>query len=292
MADDAQHRNPSFSQRLYLEQGWRQGTVFVVRGALVLSNKLGQEGHGVLTGAAPVSDDELLVLVTQDCDIVSDSESHIEALVCREMSEDAERARMRSVLRDSAREFVLDWDRGLVADARRRVVFDKHALAVAEQSDWVMSAETRRDFSNWLAWRFTRPAVEPEYVKGIQEPIKDALQKLEKKAPASLAAFADATRELRIRYPATGQKEAVLFLILEDGELTPDKADAITFVCDELRLAVQKAGSFQLISHPEEYSVVLLRAYEATQPLRFDYLTRWGDELTTPTGVLRTLPRN
>jgi hypothetical protein len=288
MADDAQPLNRSLSQRLYLEQGWRQGSVFTLDGVSVLSNKLDEE-RGVSVDAVSLDGDELLVLVTQDCDLVADGEANIEALACREQATEADRARLRNVVRESAREFVLDWERGWVADARRRVMLDKHALALAKHLDWDMPAETRRDFSNWLAWRFTRPAVEAAHVRGIQDPIKDALQKLEKSAGPRLAAFAEVTKELRIRYPGPGETDAVVLLIIEDGGLTGDQADAIDFVCDALEQAVAKKGSFRLIRDLQEYSDVLLRAFEASQPLRFDYLTRWGDELVTPTGVLRAI---
>jgi hypothetical protein len=288
--DEASLSKRRSSQDLYFQDGWRQGSVFKLPGSAVLSNRLNSTGDAIVTAAALVTNQELFVLVSQDCDIVLDREECVEALVCRLDPTEIERARLRTIIRESAREFVLDWERGLVADAQRRVILDKQCLPFASKHEWEMTEETKRDFSNWLAWRFTRPAVEPEHVSSIQNPIKEAFQKLEKNHAQELAFFVEIVKELRIAYPAPGEKVATMFIILkDDSNFTAEHGTAFDNVCKNLQAAVLNMERFELSIHPEEYSVVLLRAYEATQPFRVDYLTRFGDELVTPTGILRAI---
>src|SRR5262245_33199693 len=111
-----------------LDHGWTQGAVFRAEGA-ECSTLVRQPPEAVKLAAKPrvVRAQELLVVVSQDCDILArpDIEPHVEALICKP---ERRRDYLDSIDRNSPRYFVVDPAEGMVAQACYRVLIAKAAL--------------------------------------------------------------------------------------------------------------------------------------------------------------------
>jgi hypothetical protein len=131
-----------------------------------------------------VASDASLVVVSQDCDIFASpkNEPWVEAMTAHWTADpnDIHAARKGN----SARRFLLTEADGkaLVADARRRVHLDKHALLNLAFRPAFDDALAARRFSNWVAGRYNRPAIPNDQVEAIQKPIVSAVALVAKKA--------------------------------------------------------------------------------------------------------------
>src|ERR1700730_9061937 len=102
--------DPTTGQRLY-DDGWRQGSLFSLPNAGFAHNSgLATEPPGITVNVdRRLRNNELLVLITQDCDLVAPDgdEPCVEALICRRESNKKWLAKAPN----SARRFVLDAER-------------------------------------------------------------------------------------------------------------------------------------------------------------------------------------
>jgi hypothetical protein len=112
-----------------LVAGWRQGALFRLDGAACFWNDApeidGETAPTVRT--RELKTNELLVLASQDCDIVSSDEETVEALLVRIKNKPKDRSYLSRIL-NSYRQFVLDRDQGFVADAKIRLHIAKSML--------------------------------------------------------------------------------------------------------------------------------------------------------------------
>ena len=109
----------SVGKRLY-QAGWRQGAILrSVPFKRAYNNDLSPDRESATIKQRSVKDQESLIIVTQDCDIISRSEPHVEAFVCSQKSPDF---CAKIVAGNSSRFFLVDQDEHLVAEASRRVI--------------------------------------------------------------------------------------------------------------------------------------------------------------------------
>lgn len=254
-----------------IDAGWRQGSIFALPGAALLWN--GADEPQVKSRI--VTADEMLVLASQTCDIRHDQESRAEALVCH-----LDPVGAKSVMRNSARKFVIDSTTGLVASALERLLIDKRLLSSALPRN-VMASQTMDDFTRWLARRFDRPALPDTLVELFQKPLAARVASACRAHPGSAEVLSRAVREVRANVPETDAPPFSMHLLFLLPEiLSAADVDTIDMVRAEVLATFRDSEGIDLkdveLVLEDELSVA---EYFATRPLWFDDLTFKGAEI-------------
>ena len=272
-----------------LEAGWNQGTLFELPGASHFWNGNSEQGSEKLVEvkAREIRSSERLILISQACDILSSDEQYVEALLVRIKDKPSDRKYLARIL-NSYRQFVLDPDRGLVADARVRLQIAKLTLNHAQPDSWFMTEQTREDFVDWLAGRFDRPPVPQPIFEALCRPVRDVLERMRDEDPKAFAALDRSARRIRIRLPPSESSNLDLGLVLViQDELDEVGADAVESFVDTIAYSVASNDQTYILRIERiPYGAMLLQEFEATRPIDLDYMTDQGDEMTLPpTGV-------
>ena len=272
-----QPREVPIGERL-LALGWHQGTVFAAPTLAVAYHEAGTEdGRPILTSRSP-KNRERFVVISQDCDIKSDQEPYIEALLCTVANE----AFIRRLLdAKSARYFAVDEARRLMAQAKYRVSLQKGLLLSLEPEPWPSSAERRARFITWLGRRYDRPALPDDIVENLQQPLERVLVRLKDEQPETLMLFSGAVHEVRISPPWTAEPPyhmQLVIMIRSDG-LSAGEADALIMVTEEMQAEVDARYIFLDAPRFVTEDEISLREYRATSPIFLEYLTYQGDEV-------------
>jgi hypothetical protein len=268
----------SIGERLY-SASWRQGSLFRGEGLAVTRNVLRSNSPDVTTEHRRLTGDEWCVVVSQDCDVLSDVEQEVEVLVCERLP--AQKARdLASNRRYSSRYFLVNPDTGLVALAAERLFVAKEVLLGRDPEDWPTSTRLSR-FVQWLGRRYTRPALPNDLVVDFQAPIVDVLAWLAKKQPHIMQAFSEAVQELRVVPPESINLpfDIELVFILNETGLSEQAADALNAVETVIRGAInpERVRIIDIRSRsPEQMSVA---EYFSSAPLFLDSLTFRGEEI-------------
>jgi len=268
-----------------LAAGWHQGALFWLPGASYFWNDVPDADvpEHVKTQAyeAKIKVKEPLVLVSQDCDILSKDEPRIEALRVRVKNKSSDRGYIARIANNSFREFVLDAERGLVADARVRLLIVKDVLRGIEPDPWTIDDRTRDDFVDWLAGRYDRPPVPTPVYEAVCRPIRREIERLRADDPGTFVALNRSIRKIRVQLPPPGSADLDLgLLIILEDDIDDEGAQAVEGTVEAIeRLITQGTAICNLEIAQVPYSDVLLREYDATRPLDLDYMTDQGDEV-------------
>lgn len=263
--------------------GWRQGVIFRSPALRLLG----------MDAAAPGSDEaqaqftrrlkpnEACVLVTQDCDLVAEDseEPHVEALLCKPFKLGSQF--LARIERNSARYFQVDPARGLVAQAKYRLLLTKQALCGITPSPWPGSQERLARFVQWLARRYDRPALPDAMVKVFQWPVEQALAGLDANHPTIGLALSRAIHEVRVNLPASEVPpfDLQLVFLTRSGELSEEELGAIDAAAD----AIWRNIDPDLVHLQPPHRILsaehmTLAEYLATRPLFLEYLSYDGDD--------------
>ncbi len=188
-------------------------------------------GIGIASGI--VRQGDYLVIVSQDCDLV------------RNLNEDPNIIAMRAfttsnndILKyadsNSTRYFLLDRNRGLVAESSFLVLIEKPVLKHFKPEPGVPDSATQERFARWVAHKFDRPAFEDDIVGAIIKPILDNFSQMQKASDLDLRAM-DNVKELRLAKVIGNPPFDVrlLFIIPEQG--LPDKGVALARLVSRMR---------------------------------------------------------
>lgn len=279
MSDSPDHLNdPSLEEQLSAA-GWKQGVLFSAPSSLTFNwNELSTSNTTELTTprGRKVKAKEKLILITQECDIVSDKEPYAEALVC-------EYRKPSSVtgLGNSARWFVIDPDTGLVAQVKYRLQIDKRILLKLLPEPWPSGKGRLEWFIRWLAWRYDRPAIPNEIVKVFNTPVEAAFHQLGEARPDVLSAFNRAVGQVRVNLPVSEVPpfDIQIVFLLHREELSVEEIDAIDAVEHLMRTNVdpnQVRLGADMYKRTEEQ--ISLADYLRSRPLYLDYYTFEGEE--------------
>jgi hypothetical protein len=213
-----------------------------------------------------------LIVASQDCDIIasSQSEPRVEALTARWTSD---RSAVHTARKgNSTRLFLIREAAGkaLVADARRRVHFEKEGLLGTVFTPAFDDDRTRLRFIRWIAERYDRPAIDEQFVNAIQKPLIKALERLEASDNTLAKVF---TRVAELRFiPPSGQPPWSVDLIAmvdEAEELTPEEEAELGGWLEES--IVTEGGLVQEIRLAfRGEDTISLRDYLGTMRLRLD----------------------
>jgi len=253
-------------------QGWRQGSLFNERSIRFVCNEIEPDGT-IVPRARPTKANEQFILVSQECDLVSNDERFVEALVCK-----TEKS-IGHVGPNSARKFVVDPARKLVAYAMYRVQIAKEILARLTPEPWPSTTERRQQFVRWLGRRFTRPAIDDRIVRAFHDPVVETLKRLAQEQPDVRAAFSRAVHDIRIKLPPHEEPpyQLELLLVLAD-QVSEEEADSIPVVLGLIRAELDptlvRLGS-EVVATKDDMS---LRSFLDTTPIFLEHFTYEGNE--------------
>lgn len=265
--------------------GWRQGSLFTSPDICFYHNDLADSVHYGTEGRPPkvreLRSNEKFVLITQDCDIVRspDVEPYVEALIC---TLEKKRERIDSIDRNSPRWFVISRSRGLIANARYRVVISKQSLAGVYPEPWPESETRLQRFARWLARRYARPAVPDDITEALIEPFSMAISDLHTDNPGIAALFSEVVYDIRLwirKSPGLPHWQIRVALLSDAIGISEAQHEAV----EQTVLAALGAVKGDLVSIEGWYlatnEVFSLADYFATTPVFFEYLTYQGDEI-------------
>jgi hypothetical protein len=185
--------------------GWCQGSVLKATSArktwLALNtyeDTLEEKKDSTNTFASPdiwnlqqesLDENDFLIVVSQTCDIQKSpkQEPYVEVIRAYWTSE---RSIMHEAGKNSARRFLIQRRTSgdgkvdaLIADATVRIQIEKAALLALTPLDGFKENDTitPRNFRQWLARRYNRPALPDSVVNAVQKPIVKAIDKLHEK---------------------------------------------------------------------------------------------------------------
>lgn len=219
-----------------------------------------------------LKEQESMVIVTQDCDILSRAEPHVEAFVCSEKPPDF---CARIIEGNSSRFFLVDQDSHLVAEATRRVIIKKELLEPFEPESWPSHDNHLDRFARWLARRYIRPAYPQVFVEAVQDPIRETLGN----APNGIVAhFSNIVHEMRISKSSIQGPPfnvSVTMLTLRN-QITEEEANAIDHITQEIQTLLESdpriIGAEFPTRTPDEMSVA---EFVSTHPI---YLEHYSDD--------------
>lgn len=264
------------------EDGWSQGCLFqVARGSTLrlLINEMDKESGASQPAEQVWSDEDLFILVTQDCDLVAadDQEPYVEALACSRFPPNSYPGRG-----NSHRVFPLDRREGLVAWAGARILLDKALLRAAKRIEWPGTPERKRDFVRWLGSRYTRPALHDDVVDAFQRPLTNSLRATK---PAGWVHLDGLLKEVRVTDPATAAPpwDVDILFMLERDRLSQDELEALAQLEARIRAV---AAERDLVRIQEAYrhtaGDIVLADYLATVPLALEEFSFRGRASARP----------
>ncbi len=264
------------------EAGWRQGTMFSATSVCFVLNKLSDldANEPVAIQRRKTKSDEKFVLITQDCDIKAseDREPYVEVLLCKCQKQKF----LARVGPNSARHFVIDFDRGLVAEAMYRVSIAKQVLKTLMPEPWPSSAKRLEMFVRWLARRYDRPALPDAMVEVFQKPIEHTFMHFAEEYPDTMLAFSKTVHEIRINLPTTEDPpfDLQLTLLISSDGLSGEQADAVDIIAKAIRASLDPK---EVHLHPEVRILteerISMAEYYVTRPLFLENHTYKGEEI-------------
>ena len=186
---------------------------------------------GVASGITRQGDH--LVIASQDCDIVSNLTEEPNVTAMRAFITNNENI-LRYADSNSSHYFLLDPNRGLVAESSILVLIEKPVLMNLTPELGTLDAATKQKFARWVAHRFSRYAFSEDIVGAVIKPILDNLFQMRKNNDADLSAL-DMVKEVRLAKIVGSPPYDVrlLFIIPESG--LPDKGLALARLVSRMR---------------------------------------------------------
>ncbi len=264
-----------------IARGWSQGKI-VAAGSTAMTWQRRQDTGEWIDSSHPLGTDDLLVVVSHDCDIERDlkREPRIEFMRAFWTSN---RGSMREAGSNSIRRFLLrreateTGDMGLIADASVRLHLDKRSLLDLEPLPGLDEEVpySRQLFQNWLAARYNRPTVPNEIQRALVSPVETAMKEMDDTHPLiPIRECIDEIRYLVLNESAPYQVDFV-FVATESPDLAApsyeDAAELAAWLVDVLR----EGGGLATVNHWEllDYGSISVREYRYYTKLRLDYLS-------------------
>ncbi len=268
---------PSVGSRL-IAAGWRQGSLFEAPSVRFQFNELESPDAELLTRPNAVKERfSKLVLITQTCDIRSENEARVEALICKVSANE------RLILHadgNAIRWFLIDRGTGLVAYAAYRMLIDKRALLYLNPEPWPGNEARFDRFKRWLARRYDRPALPDPLVECFQRPLEITLGRFAEENPELARSLSEAVHEFRVSMPSGEDPPFDLrLLILIRREMSRDQADALEAAIEGVRRCLDPATVNLVGVIPATDEEVSIADYYATRPLFLECLTYRGEEV-------------
>lgn len=270
--------------------GWEQGSLLADVGDAFLfapDNPLSAEAQAAsddlensnLEIAATVrqpAPDQLSILITHTCDIVKPPTKYprVEVLRCY-VEED--RGKVRDADTNSARYFLVDPEKSLVADASTRTSIEKAALLVREPIAWPSNEVKLRRFREWLGSRYTRPIDPEEVVQALNRPIVNRVRRIRKQNP-DLSETLDLVKRIQVFRRNTSEPYDITLVFFVEEESWEDDQKKIPSLFEDLRAQVSQEEvnlSYEVTTEAR----ISLKDYLATTYFDLDSYSYEGEDV-------------
>src|SRR5579872_5069817 len=202
----------------------------------------GQKGASAATGLPSgkigvafgiTRQEDRLVIASQDCDIVRNVNEEPNIVAIRAFVTENERI-LRYANGNSSRYFLLDHNRGLVAESSLMVLIEKPVFLDLKPEPGAFDTATKLRFARWVAHRFDRFPFPDTVVGAVIKPLLENFSQMQRDNDAELDAL-DVVREIRLAQidgpPPFDIR--ILFIIPESG--LPDGGLALARLVNRIR---------------------------------------------------------
>lgn len=262
--------------RSLYDAGCRQGAIF--RADPTQMNQDALDSAAEILASRQQSVGDRLIIVTQDCDVLSEDEPRIEALACQSITGKSD---LDNYDRNSSRYFVVHKEHGLIALARDRIFFDKRLLQSYRFAPWPSDEKRFERFRRWLGRRYTRPPIPDDIVESFCTPVQQLLRSLQKSKPNLVSHFSDAFYEVRISIPSREKPpyDISALLLVRQEALTEEQIDACAEIERQIRGILDTSKIALEDFSPAAETEISVFEYFRTVPIFLENLTYRGDEI-------------
>jgi len=273
----AEHEEPN----PLLTAGWQQGVLFDAPDASYALNIVAPEGDIAQGEVRTVRTRERLVIISHACDITSNDEKYIEALICRKYDPNAEILGRWD--QNSPRYFIVDPAEAFVADASHRLKISKNLLATLTHDDLAMDELRFYRFVQWLTRRYDRPTVPDDIYERFHRPVYSALGELAGTRTELFELFNAETNEIRVVLPEGLEPPYSLGMIyLTLPALTPEQLESINGIH---RVIAEAAGEHVYVAEAPvifELDEAPFGVMRRTQPFIIEYPSMENESAALP----------
>lgn len=259
-------------------RAWRQGDFALGVGPFIFADVPENPGGPGLEAYFDRDDPPGFVVVSQTCDIVSDSPKNRWVVVCPLVKVDP--ARLSEIERGTVPRFALveNAPEGHVAELARPLTISKALLVTWQRSQGFTDPAQAVEFGRSLERCFGRFAFPDDFNRSIS-PLLKKLKGGYGKEKAEMGRVARSLAELRVRPSAAWDAEEVrvrFFLILKPKHQREAKLEEISSAFDAILAKLSWQGGFQLDDPPLQlgtYDDFLARDYVESVPLDINALS-------------------
>jgi hypothetical protein len=214
------------------EAGWEQGSLLgdvgdaflfspntpITVEAQAAADSLSDHNMEIEMAVRDATEGQLCILITHTCDILKPPAKYprVEVLRCF-----VEQDKGKAIEADtnSARYFLVDPDKNLVADIATRTSVEKAVLLTRQPMDWPSSETRFKRFRNWLGSRYTRPVDPEEVVEVLNKPITTRVRQIRKKNINDLSDVLDLVKRIHVfRKNDSEPYDVTLLFFLEEED--------------------------------------------------------------------------
>lgn len=260
----------------------RQGTIDTRQGNL--SAITTPPRYAVAFGINRQSD--YLVIASQDCDITSKLSDEPNVIAMRAFFTSNENI-LRYAGSNSTQYFLLDHERGLVAQSTLMVLIEKPVLTLFTPQSGAQDRHTKERFARWVARHFDRPAIDENVVGAVIKPLLENLSQMQKDNDPDLEALKSVGEVRLARIVGSPPFDVrLLFIISEAG--FPDNGVALTRLVSRIFTWLNPLAARLVAWDARHLYEVTVGDYLDTQQIYLDHYTYRGQTiqgLLPPPGV-------
>lgn len=189
--------------------------------------------HGIGIASGITRQGDYLVIASQDCDIVRSLNEEPNIIAMRAFTTNNGNI-LQYAESNSTHYFLLDRNRGLVAECSMMALIEKPVLINFTPEPGASDTATQERFARWIAHRFDRSAFHDDIVGAVIKPILDNLSQMQKDNDPDLGAL-DNVKEVRLA-KIVGKppfEVRLLFITPENG--LPDNGVALARLVSRIR---------------------------------------------------------
>jgi hypothetical protein len=230
--------------------------------------------HGIGVASGITRKDDRLVIASQDCDIAGALSEEKSVVAMRAFLTNNE-VILRYADSNSNHYFLLDPNRGLVAESSIMVLIEKPVLVKLIPEPGAIDAATKERFARWVAHRFDRPAFPDNIVGAVIKPMLENLKEMQSNNEPDLNAL-DVVKEVRLA-KIVGEppyEVRLLFIIPESG--LPDGGKALARLVSRMRDWFNPLAARLVAWDARDLYGITVGDYLDTQQIYLDHYTYRG----------------
>jgi hypothetical protein len=227
-----------------------------------------------------------LVIASQDCDIVRNVNEEPNIVAMRAFVTENERI-LRYANGNSSRYFLLDQNRGLVAESTLMALIEKPVFLDLKPELGAFDVATKLRFARWVAHRFDRFPFPDNVVGAVIKPLLENFSQMQRDNDVDLDAL-DTVREIRLAQIAGNPPfdVRILFIIPESG--LPDGGLALARLVNRIREWFNPLAARLTAWDARHIYEITVGDYLDTQQIYLDHYTYQGQTiqgLLPPPGI-------